>query len=149
MKLLVAEEEEVDEAGDALADEHDWLRGTGGVEIVCFAGLEGADVERILIPLLLCFVEEVVGNGEGERLLLPLDEVVDEADDIFSAFILLNGSNPILLAGGDLFGIDEVEVADVTTTDDDVLGGLLDVLAGCKITNVGPEVEEDCVRDIL
>jgi len=140
MKLLVAEE--VDEAGDALADEHDWLRATGGVEIVCFAGLEGADVESILIPLLLCFVEEHGGKGDGERLLLPLDDV-EEADDIFSTFMLLDVSKFILFVGWDLFGINDVEVAEVTTTDDDVLEGLVDVLAGCKITNVGPELEDD------
>ena len=35
-----------------------------------------------------------------------------------------------------LFGIDDVEVADVTTTDD-VIAVLFDVLEGCKITNVG------------
>ena len=147
IKLLVVEDDDVEEAGDALADEHDWLRGTGGVDVVCFAGLEGADVERILIPLLVCFVEEDAGSGDGERLPLPLDDV-DDAEDIFSTLILVGDSKLILLTVWDLFGMDDVEVADVTTTDEDVLG-LLDTLAGCKITNVGPEPEDDCVRVIL
>ena len=148
--MLTTEEEEVEEAGDALAEEHDWLTTTGGVEVVCFAGLEGADVERSLIPLLLCFVV-VIGKGEGDRLLLPLDEV-DDAEDIFSTCVWVTGdSKLILLAGCSLFGIDDVEVADVTTTEVDVLGELVvDVLAGCKITNVAaPEVDADCIRGKL
>lgn len=81
MKLLDTEEE-VEDAGDALADEHDWFRATGGVDVVFFAGLDGADVERILIPLALVFAEHI-GNGDGDRLPLPLDEV-EEEEDIFS-----------------------------------------------------------------
>ena len=80
MKLLDTEED-VEDAGDALADEHDWLRVTGGVEVF-FAGLDGADVDRILIPFAFVFVVPK-GNGEGDRLQLPLDEV-DEVEDIFS-----------------------------------------------------------------
>ena len=99
--------------------------------------------------MLLCFVEELGGKGDGERLLLPLDDV-EEADDIFSTFMLLDGSKFILFVSwASKFGINDVEVAEVTTTDDDVLEGLVEVLAGCKITNVGPELDDDCVLDKL
>lgn len=91
----------------------------------------------------------VIGKGEGERLLLPLDEV-DEAEDIFSTWVT-GDSKLILLAGCNLlFGINDVELAEVTTTEVEVLELVLDVLAGCKITNVAaPEVDEDCIRGKL
>ena len=79
---LLDTEEEVEDAGEALADEHDWARATGGVDVVFFAGLDGADEERILIPLAFVLTE-LIGNGEGDRLLLDHDEV-DEDEDIFS-----------------------------------------------------------------
>ena len=81
MKLLDTEDE-VEDAGDALADEHDWLRATGGVDVVFFAGLDGADVERILIPFALVLAVPN-GNGEGDLLLL-LFKGLDVVDDIFS-----------------------------------------------------------------
>ena len=97
IKLLATDDEEVEEAGEALADEHDCAKGTGGVDVVCFAGLEGAEVESSLMPLVVCFVDEI-GNGEGERLeLLPLDEVDDEVDEIFS--VKLAASKHILFIG--------------------------------------------------
>ena len=54
--LTTAEEEEVDDAGEALAEELVEVGGgitTGGVDVLCFVGLEGADVETSLMPLLL------------------------------------------------------------------------------------------------
>ena len=129
-----------------------------GVDVLCFAGLEGADVETSLIPLLLlCLgVVVVIGKGEGERLLLlPLDEADEEAGDIFSNVVvaLLTAipveSTQILVAGvicGDLFGIEDVDVADVTTTeevDELVVDVLLLLFAGCRITKVAEDCEQD------
>ena len=47
-----------------------------------------------------------------------------------------------LFPGCILFCIDDVDVADVTTTDD-VTEVLADVLEGCKMTKVGPDVAVD------
>ena len=65
---------------------------------------------------------------------------------------LIGDSKPILVAAGcNLFGIiADVEVAEVTTTELDVLElVVLDVVDGCKITNVAPEVDDDCIRGKL
>ena len=76
--------------------------------------------------MLVGFVA-LICKGEGERLLLPLDEV-DEDEDIFSACVWLIGDSKFILQEGcNLFGVDDVEVADVTTTDDDVVRLVLDV----------------------
>ena len=104
--------------------------------MLCFVGLEGADVETSLMPLLLLLlflgvVVVIIGKGEGERLLLdlPLNEIED-AGDIFSGVVtvLLTVSPiepiPAFVAGvcacDDLFGIEDVDVADVTTIEDEV-----------------------------
>ena len=137
---------------------------TGGVDVLCFVGLEGADVETSLMPLLLLLlclgvVVVIMGKGEGERLLLvlPLDEVED-ADDIFSIVVtVLLTVTPVVSTqafiagvcvsgGGDLFGIEDVDVADVTTTEDEVnefvVVDVLLLFAGCRITNVAEDCED-------
>ena len=86
MKLL--DTDDVEDAGEALADEHVGFAAIGGVAIVYLAGLDGADVDKSLMPLLFLFTV-VIGDGEGDRLLLlPRDEVEDADEGILSTFWL-------------------------------------------------------------
>ena len=132
----------MDEAGEALAEVDDGVgTTTGGL-----AGLEGAEVDIILMPLLIFCMLVVVGGGVGEEeeWLLPIraNGVEDSFSNPLSAAEALTADSVLVLipaTDDDLIGKNDVDVAEVTVTEDAV--DVADVVDGCKTTKVAAPLD--------